>query len=331
MNAITKYESAALPALAMDERELMAVLRTSLYPGAQDDSIRMAIGYCKAAGLDPMQKPVHIVPMWDRNSKSMRDVIMPGIGLYRTQAARSGALAGISEPEFGPDVTARLGDITFTHPEWCKVTVTRQMAGGQLAQFTAREFWIENYATAGKDSQAPNSMWKKRPRGQIAKCAQAQALRMAFPEMTGSQPTAEEMEGASAAEADYRPAQPAVTQAVEVVEPTTYPQDQFDKNLPAWRKVIADGRKTADQIIAMATTKFPLTEEQKVKIKAPPPKPDAPVVTYAQVAEKLYGAADADALNEAADLIGEVGDGEQRKELSALYNQCLQKIESQGV
>jgi hypothetical protein len=37
-------------------------------------------------------------------------------------------------------------------------------------------------------------MWTKRPRGQIAKCAAAQALRIAFPEIA-SQPTADEMEG----------------------------------------------------------------------------------------------------------------------------------------
>ncbi|WNG69273.1 recombinase RecT [Cupriavidus gilardii] len=41
---------------------------------------------------------------------------------------------------------------------------------------------------------APNAMWQKRPRGQLAKCASAQALRIAFPEIA-SQQTAEEMEG----------------------------------------------------------------------------------------------------------------------------------------
>lgn len=316
MNALTKQEASALPALAMDQSELMAVLRTSLYPGAQDESIKMALGYCKAAGLDPMQKPVHIVPMWDRNSKSMRDVIMPGIGLYRTQAARSGALAGISEPEFGPDVTTRLGEMNFTHPDWCRVTVTRRMEDGTMAPFTSREYWLENYATAGKDSQAPNSMWKKRPRGQIAKCAQAQALRMAFPEMTGSQPTAEEMETG----ADEQPvpmAQPKQTPMVERV-PDPYPADQFEKNLPAWRKVIEAGRKTPAEIIAMAQTKHPLTDAQQAAIVALAPA--GPKVTYAQVAEKLHAAVDIEQLNLAGDLIGEVADPAQRTELAAIFD-----------
>ena len=43
-------------------------------------------------------------------------------------------------------------------------------------------------------AESSNAMWTKRPRGQIAKCATAQALRSAFPEIA-SQYTAEEMEG----------------------------------------------------------------------------------------------------------------------------------------
>jgi phage recombination protein Bet len=193
MNAITRQEGSAL---ALQEDDLMLVLQSSLYPGASPASIKMVIGYCKAAGLDPMQKPVHIVPMWDNKAKVMRDVIMPGVNLYRTQAARSGQFAGMSEPEFGPDETATLTGQTVTFPVWCRVTVRRLLSNGSIAEFTAREFWMENYAAKGgtEKSLAPNAMWTKRPRGQLAKCAAAQALRIAFPEIA-SQPTADEMEG----------------------------------------------------------------------------------------------------------------------------------------
>ena len=61
--------------------------------------------------------------------------------------------------------------------------------------FTALEYWVENYATAKRDTSAPNAMWARRARGQLAKVAEAQALRMAFPEFNGGTPTAEEMEG----------------------------------------------------------------------------------------------------------------------------------------
>lgn len=182
-------------ALALREDEMLAVLQSSLYPGAAPESIRMVLGYCKAAGLDPMQKPVHIVPMWDSKSKRMRDVVMPGIGLYRTHASRTGQYVGKSEPEFGPMQTEVIGGQKITFPEWAKVTVRRAVCG-VVAEFSATEYWMENYAVKGgpEKSIAPNAMWTKRPRGQLAKCATAQALREAFPEL-GSQATAEEMEG----------------------------------------------------------------------------------------------------------------------------------------
>jgi phage recombination protein Bet len=186
-----------------NEGEAIQVLQSSLYPGASFESVQMVLAYCRAAGLDPMQKPVHIVPMWDAKAGRMRDVIMPGVNLYRIQASRSGQFAGMSEPEFGPDITAVIGGQEITYPEWCRVTVKRQLQSGAICEFTSREYWIENYAVkGGKDrSVAPNAMWTKRPRGQIAKCASAQALRNAFPEIA-AQYTAEEMEGKEIQQAD---------------------------------------------------------------------------------------------------------------------------------
>ena len=192
----------------LDENALVQVLKNSLYPGAQDESVYLVLDYCKAAGLDPMLKPVHIVPMWDGKAGQMRDVVMPGVGLYRTQASRTGQFAGMTEPEFGPDKTENIGGVTITYPEWARVTVKRALENGIVAEFTAREYWIENYAVKGgkEKSIAPNSMWAKRPRGQLAKCAAAQALRIAFPEL-GAQNTAEELEGKTLGIDDVPPPQ----------------------------------------------------------------------------------------------------------------------------
>jgi len=281
MNAITKHEGGAL---AMQEAELLQVLQSSLYPGAALPSIKMVIGYCKAAGLDPMQKPVHIVPMWDSKAGQMRDVVMPGVGLYRTQAARTGC-AGISEPEFGPDRTEVIGGQEITFPVWCRVTVKRRQANGAVDEFTAREFWMENYAIKGgkEKSIAPNAMWTKRPYGQLSKCAEAQALRKAFPEV-GSAPTADEMEGKALD--DGVPAERHMGAVDEVAPPPAapalpaYTQADFDKNLPAWTKLVADGRKTAPDLLAMLSTKAVFSEEQKARVlglkRAAPPAEAAP-------------------------------------------------------
>jgi hypothetical protein len=101
---------------------------------------------------------------------------------------------------------------------------------------------------------------------------------------------------------------------------TPYPDELFKKNLPAWRALIEQKKKTADQIIAMAHTKHPLSEAQKAQIRGEQPaqqKTDAPVVTFAQVAEAIVKATDTDKVAEAEDLIGAVADPEQRTELVA--------------
>src|SRR5574337_192450 len=322
MSNIVKQES-RLPSLQMSEPELMEVLESSLYPGAKPASIKMVIGYCKAAGLDPLQKPVHIVPMWDSKANSMRDVIMPGVGSYRTQAARSGC-AGVSEPEFGPDTTDTIGGVSITYPAWCRVTAKRRLATGEIVEFTARELWRENYAVkGGKDkSIAPNAMWTKRPYGQLAKCAEAQALRKAFPEV-GAAPTADEMAGKSIDD-EYIETVPVAPSTPAAPQP--YDQTHFDANFPKWSDVIAKGRKTpADLIVFIEAKGNPLTEKQKARIlsvkRAAADMQDvqskAKAPTFAEVADRINAAethVELDALDET---IGAVVDAQQRAELVA--------------
>ena len=268
MNAAAKPQNNGSAMVTAEHADaIRTALKTSLYPGASDASVDLVLSYCKAAGLDPMQKPVHIVPMWDAKAGQMRDVVMPGVGLYRTNAARTGEFGGISEPEFGPMVTERIGKVDITFPEWCRVTVSRRLPSGHLAQFTAVEYWIENYAIKGgkEKDQSPNAMWSKRPRGQLAKCAQAQALRMAFPEATGSMPTAEEMEGKPIIEGEATAAPKR-----EPVELPAYSDEAFAENLPKWWTIITTGKKSADDLIAMLQTKAKFTPEQLDEIRNPP-------------------------------------------------------------
>ncbi|ECC3463734.1 phage recombination protein Bet [Salmonella enterica subsp. enterica] len=175
-----------------------SALKSSIYPGARDESVLMAVDYCRARQLDPLMKPVHLVPMLVKDAKTgkseWRDVVMPGVGLYRIQADRSENYAGSGEPVFGDAIEGEFNGVRVRYPEWCKYSVFKKMPDGSVVEFVAREYWLENYATAGKDTSAPNAMWKKRPYAQLAKCCEAQALRKAWPE-TGQQPTAEEMEG----------------------------------------------------------------------------------------------------------------------------------------
>lgn len=128
-------------------------------------------------------------------------------------------------------------------------------------------------------------------------------------------------------------------------EPTPYPADQFEANLPKWREVIQSARKTADDLIQFAQSRSPntlFTEEQKATLRgikpvknaaatdvqpkgeaAAPAADTGPALTFAQVSEKLHAAKDVDALHLAADLVSQVPDTQQQAELNALYEQRL--------
>lgn len=348
-------------ALALPPDELIAVLQSSLYPGAAVPSVKMVLGYCKAAGLDPMQKPVHIVPMkvstgrkddkgWD--IKENRDVVMPGIGLYRIQAARTGEYAGVSKPEFGPTRTLEFsaesweeGDngrrvkrqtkASMEYPEWCEITVQR-LVNGIPRDFPAREYWLENYATKSSSSAEPNQMWRKRPFGQVAKCAEAQALRKAFPEV-GSAPTADEMEGKSLFEGEPAAA-PAGTvnmgDAVEVQAKLPAQSDEeFAKNMVIWTKVIKLKKKDVDGVLATVATVATLTEAQVQAIRNIPaelakaagkqetPTDALPPLVYADVSDALTSATTKAELDAALALIPRVTDEKFRAELTTMHSE----------
>ena len=169
------------------------VLKTSIFPGAKNESIIAAVNYCKARNLDILKKPVHIVPMYVEDSvtgeKGYRDVIMPGIAEARTTASRTNAYAGQDEPIFGEDIDFK-GVIA---PAYCKITVYK-MVQEMRCGWSHIEYFAEAVATKKADGK-PNAMWSKRPRGQLAKCAEAGALRKAFPDELGGTITADEMFG----------------------------------------------------------------------------------------------------------------------------------------
>ncbi|MFC5423229.1 phage recombination protein Bet [Bosea eneae] len=257
MNALVELQPPRLPyhAAVQDrfgvDKSGWKALVEAVYPLAKTpDSVVMALSYCKARKLDPFKKPVHIVPMWDSKKRDYVETIWPGISEVRTTAFRTGQYAGCDEAEFGPTIektfTGKVkkrgngGDsyeeqtVEVAFPEWCRMTVYRVL-GDRVCKFVGPKVkWLESYATIG-NTDLPNDMWQSRPEGQIEKCAEAAALRKAFPEELGNQLTAEEMEGrrvegdvavadvADAAQRRLPPAPPAARQIthVETVDPET--------------------------------------------------------------------------------------------------------------
>ncbi len=172
----------------------------AIFPEAGSvESVVLALSYCQARKLDPFKRNVHIVPIWNSKRRCMVDTVWPGIGELRTTAFRTKEYAGKDPTQFGPEVVQMVGSMELTYPEWAQDTVYRMVGGQRVAFAGPRVYWLETYATKKRDDDTPNEMWASRPRGQIAKCSEAAALRAAFPEEVGSDYIAEEVQHRKAA------------------------------------------------------------------------------------------------------------------------------------
>jgi phage recombination protein Bet len=199
-----------MPANVVISPQQWRVLTDAIFPNAKTpEAVMMALDYCRVRNLDPFKRPVHIVSMYSTASKRYIETVWPGINELQVTAARSGAWAGMDEPAWGPNREYELSGgggedengqtiapktVKLTVPESCTVTVYRNV-GGRREAFAEPVYWLEAYARISQKSELPNSMWLKRPRGQLHKCAKAASLRAAFPEDLGSEYAAEEMEG----------------------------------------------------------------------------------------------------------------------------------------
>lgn len=177
----------------VDRTKWRALTETKFASAQSSATVILALAYCKARNIDPMKGLIHIVPVWSKDQKKYVDTIWPGIGEIRTTAFRTGQYAGRAATVYGRDITQDLGGVEMTFPEWAQITVKRMVSGVPVEFSGPRVYWIEAYSTAKHDTDAPNDMWRNRPRGQLEKCAEAAALRAAFPEEVGSDYCADEI------------------------------------------------------------------------------------------------------------------------------------------
>jgi phage recombination protein Bet len=204
-------------------------LTMSLYPGAAKESVLLVWDYCQARHLDPLKRPCHIVPMEVKlptGAYEWRDVILPGIYELRTTAQRTGEYRGHPRPTYGPEVTIA----GVTAPSWCEFEVRRGPRGHDPDLFPVRVLFAEVVAT--KAGGRANARWSKAPVQMLTKCAEAAALRAAFPDELGGEHTDDEMDG--------QPAPDRVVVADPAVAALVKPAD-FDEFVSLLQKAADDG------------------------------------------------------------------------------------------
>ncbi|MBP5931860.1 phage recombination protein Bet [Streptomyces sp. LBUM 1479] len=146
---------------------------------------------CQRTGLDPFSRQIYLIGRYSK--KEQRDVFTPQTGIdgYRVIAQRVTSQTGGSygyEDTLWCDTSGKWRDVWLADvpPAAAKATVIRN---GQRFSAVAR---FSEYVQAFPDGN-PKGLWAKMPAGQIAKCAEALALRKAFPHDLAGVYTAEEM------------------------------------------------------------------------------------------------------------------------------------------
>lgn len=188
---------------------------------------------CQRTQLDPFSRQIYLIGRYDR--KAGRKVFTPQTSIdgYRVTAHRAAAKAGHKlgyEDTVWCDSSGRWFDVWLSAepPAAAKVVVIRD---GQRFPAVAK---YSEYVQTNRDDK-PIGLWGKMPATMTAKCAEALALRMAFPHDLAGVYTAEEMAQADNPEPEQSQPRVTVVQGSTVTPPAA-----------ATRDYLAEAAETAD-------------------------------------------------------------------------------------
>lgn len=214
--------------------EQIKVLTDTVAKGATKTELDFFLAVCKRTGLDPFTKQVYFTKRktWNNDKKGYDEVatIQTGIDGYRVIAARTGDHAGTDDAVFfnGKGEVSESDSV----PLKAKVTVYRMVKGKKIS-FEASARWDE-YCQKNKEGK-PSNLWAKMPYLMLAKCAEALALRKAFPFELSGVYAREEMMQADTEEEVKTPAK------VEVIAaPEAEAQRVNDEQIARWNRFASE-------------------------------------------------------------------------------------------
>lgn len=157
--------------------EQINVIKSTVAVGASNEELGLFLTVAQRSGLDPFTKQIHFVKRWDSKQKREVGAFQVGIDGFRVIAARNPRYQGRVGPWWaGKDGIWRELWTDDAEPFAAKVGIVVQ---GYAEPIYATARWAA-YVQTTKEGN-PNRFWNTMGPEQLAKCAEALALRIAFP------------------------------------------------------------------------------------------------------------------------------------------------------
>ena len=204
--------------------EQVELIKTTVAKGTSNNQLALFLHTCKRTGLDPLAKQIHCVVRQTKNGPVMS--IQTAIDGYRLIADRTGNYAGNDDPVYDNEES----------PKKATVSVYK-MVGGTRCAFTATARWSQYYP-----GDLQGFMWKKMPHLMLGKCAEALALRKAFPAELSGVYTHEEMQQAQVVESKAVPAAPERKSAQQLTEAPKAPPKATEAPLNEPESLVVKGK-----------------------------------------------------------------------------------------
>lgn len=203
---VMSRESEALAAPVDYTRQQIDLIKDTYAKGATDAELSLFIEIAKRKGLDIFSKQICLIGRWDsRLGKEVKDP-QTTIDGYRLIAERTGRYVPGRETTYQEDGQRLISATAYV----------KKLVANEWHEIAATAFFDE-YKQTKKDGSL-NPLWQKMPHVMIAKCAEALALRKAFPAELSGIYTQEEMAGAGVIDTSPRDTVEALSHRITKVE-----------------------------------------------------------------------------------------------------------------